>query len=863
MNCLSSSTFSFCGLRTFAAGFLLLGSHAGFSADLPVRPFIENQCLECHSSGVAKGGLDLETLKFELNDSKIFEQWVKVHDRVQNGEMPPAGNARPPANEVKEFLARLSAPMIAADLEREKNQGRAAWRRLNRYEYESTVRDILQAPWLQLKDILPEDGESHLFNKVGTALDFSHVQMAQYLAAADYAIREVIASRNTPPEKKIVRYYARDQRNFSGKMKFNEFNKSPERATFPVLGTEGQPDVRSGKDPITVGAANPEVREKEAMGVVASSYEPIELRFDGFNVNQAGRYKVRLSGYSVWVGPGPGNRWWVPDLDKVSPGKRDEPITLYSEKSPRIIRRLGAIDVGTEPTTGELDVYLLKRETIRVDASRFFRSRPPAFHNPLAEKDGQPAVAFRWLEVEGPIFETWPPQGHQLLFGDLAFKPKQDPNATPDFNSRDPSKDAENLLRSFITRVYRRPVEDAEVKRFLALFEKARNSGNSFTESMITGYTAVLSSPSFITLEEKPGHLDAYALASRLSYFLWNSEPDQELRDAAANGSIDQPKNLRAQTERLLKDPKSRRFVNAFLDYWLDLRKINANSPDASLYPDYYLDELLVDSAVEETQLFVNELIQKNLPVKNVAACDFAMLNERLALHYGLPKVEGVQIRRVKLPAGSERGGLLTQASVLKVTANGTTTSPVVRGAWVMERILGKKPPPPPPNVPAIEPDTRGATTIREQLEKHRKLKSCAACHTKIDPAGLAMESFDVLGGWRDQYRALGDGTKEVGFGKNGQPFAFHLALNVDPSGTWMDGKSFGDIKDFKKILLSDERQLARNLVQQFIVYATGAAVRFGDRPRVEKILDKAAAGGYGVRNLIHEVIQSDLFQNK
>ncbi|MBL8993594.1 MAG: DUF1592 domain-containing protein [Spirochaetia bacterium] len=833
------------------------------AAELPVRPFLESHCFECHDSGVAKGGLDLGALKFDLEDAKTLEIWVKVHDRVQSGEMPPAGNARPGANEIKEFLSKLSAPMIASDLEREKNSGRAAWRRLNRYEYEATLRDILQAPWLQIKDILPEDGEAHLFNKVGTALDYSHVQMAQYMAAADYAIREVIASRAAPPEKKTVRYYARDQRNFAGKMKFNEFNKSPERATFPVLGTEGQPDVRSGKDPITVGAGKPEIREKEAMGVVASSYEPIELRFDGFAANQSGRYKVRLSAYSVWVGPGSGNRWWVPDLDKVSPGRRGEPIAIYSEKSPRIIRRLGSIDVGTDPTTEELDVYLLKRETIRVDASRFFRSRPPAYRNPLAERDGQPGVAFRWLEVEGPLFESWPPEGHQLLFGDLAFKFGKDPNATPEFTSRDPAKDSENLLRAFVTRVYRRPVGDPEVKRFLSLVEKARNSGSSFTEAMITGYTAVLCSPSFVTLEEKPGHLDAYALASRLSYFLWNSEPDAELRDAAAGGTLDQPKTLRAQTERLLKDPKSRRFVNACLDSWLDLRKINANSPDATLYPDYYLDELLVDSAVEETQFFVNELIQKNLPAKTVAASDFAMLNERLALHYGLPKVEGVQIRRVKLPPGSERGGLLTQASVLKVTANGTTTSPVVRGAWVMERILGKKPPPPPPNVPAIEPDTRGATTIREQLEKHRQLKSCAACHTKIDPAGLAMENFDVLGGWRDQYRALGDGTKEVGFGKNGQPFAFHLALNVDPSGTWTDGKNFGDIKGFKKILLADERQLARNLVQQLVVYATGAAVRFGDRPRVEKILDKAAAGGYGVRNLIHEVIQSELFQNK
>ena len=238
-------------------------------------------------------------------------------------------------------------------------------------------------------------------------------------------------------------------------------------------------------------------------------------------------------------------------------------------------------------------------------------------------------------------------------------------------------------------------------------------------------------------------------------------------------------------------------------------------------------------------------------------------MNERLATHYALPPVEGVALRRVSLPSESVRGGLMTQASVLKVTSNGTTTSPVLRGAWIMERILGKQPPPPPPSVPAIEPDTRGAQTIRQQLDAHRTQESCAACHAKIDPAGFALENFDVLGGWRDHYRALGEGQPPPGFGKNGQPFTFHDAQPVDAGGTLPDGRNFTDIRELKRLLLADEEQIARNLVRQLIVYATGAPVRFGDRPEVERILERTGPEQFGVKSLVQKVVQSTLFRSK
>jgi hypothetical protein len=293
------------------------------------------------------------------------------------------------------------------------------------------------------------------------------------------------------------------------------------------------------------------------------------------------------------------------------------------------------------------------------------------------------------------------------------------------------------------------------------------------------------------------------------------------------------------------------------------LRKAVATSPDAALYPDYYLDDLLVASALQETQMFFSDLVHDNLPASNLISSDFTILNERLAQHYGLPPVEGVTLRRVALPKDSVRGGLLTQASILKVTANGTTTSPVLRGSWIMERMLGKPPPPPPPNVPAIDPDTRGAHTIRQQLDQHRKLETCAMCHAKIDPPGFALENFDVMGGFRESYRALGEGQPLPGFGKNGQPFAFHDGPAVDASGELPDGRKFQDIRDLKRLLLQDERQIARNLTRQLLVYSTGASIHFGDRPDIETMLDHIQSAHYPVRSLIHEIVQSQVFQSK
>jgi hypothetical protein len=856
-----------------------------FAEDLPkaCRQFLDTHCTECHGADVSKGGLDFTALKYDLAQPTNFARWVLVYDRVSKGEMPPKKKPRPDAAQVAVFLRALSSSLAAYEQKQLASEGRSTQRRLNRYEYENALRDLLHAPWLQIRDSLPEDGEAFRFNKSGDALDVSHVQMARYLNAVDYALRQAMAPYPEQPTLKVRRYYTRDQHSYTGPMEFTVFNTAPERATFPVLGFNGQPEVRAGKAPIT--STNAEERELEGVGVVASAYEPIEPKFNQFKAPVAGHYKLRFNVYSVWVGPGEKNNWFVPNLDDISRGRRDEPITITAEIPPGLLRTLGDFDVTPDPAVHELDVWLLAGEMIRPDAGRLFRSRPgpSRWHNPLAEKDGQPGVVFRWMEVEGPIYDEWPPAGHKLLFGDLLITQRQ--VATTEDNteqtnraghhrftrppgvevlSKNPMADAERLLRNFLQHAYRRPADDTELNRFLPVVQASLQRGDNFTDAMVAAYTAVLCSPEFLCLKEQPGRLDDYALASRLSFFLWNSAPDAELRACAAKRQLHRPTVLRAQTERLLADPKSGRFVEAFLDYWLDLRRILATAPDAELYGDYYLDDLLTESALAEPRDFFAELIRQDLPARNVVASDFAFLNERLAAHYGLPPVPGVALRRAPLPPNSPRGGLMTQAAVLKVTANGTTTSPVLRGAWIMERILGQKPPPPPPSVPALEPDIRGAVTIRQQLEQHRNQETCSACHAKMDPAGFALENFDVMGGWRDRYRAEGAGsTPEPGLAKSGQKFAFHYALPVDASGELPDGRKFHDVREFKQLLLANEEQIARNLVRQLSVYATGAPVRFADREQIETILARARPRQYGVRSLIRELVQSELFRTK
>lgn len=911
-----------CGVTRIApVGVFLALASGGF---VPLRgaapaksmsDFTGRFCTSCHNDVDKEAGLDLGALEFSPENSANFLTWVKIHDRVKSGEMPPKDEKRPEQRELQAFVGELASSLTTAEQAAIAKNGRSVMRRLNRTEYENSLRDIFQSPLLLVQGQLPEDGDAYRFNKVSKALDVSYVHMTRYMSAADYAMREVMAAELVRPPTTSKRFYARDQPSMVSF--WNTLaNQSAPRHTFPVLDKTSQPEIIDKKAPITVGPeGDPAIREREAIGLTASEYEGFVYSFDEFRAPAAGRYRVKFSGLSVWVGTG-GHRtiyegldrvgkpdepyWFFGKGSEVSEGRRSESINVYTKRGP-VSRRVGGFDVGPEPTVSDLgEVMLYANESLSPNATRFYRSRPtghnfPYSHtNPLAQKDGQPGVAFRWMEVEGPLYDESAGAGYRLLFGDLPMQRVESETDTvslmaPVGNaaggrggrggggrggsivakvnvevvSADPDRDAERLLRAFMQRVYRTPVAERDVALFLDVIKQRRAAGLGFAKSMLIGYAAVLASPQFVYVEEPVGRLDDNALATRLALYLWNSEPDPMLRARAARGELRRPEVLRVETERMLSDPKSSRFVEAFLDYWIDLRKIADTTPSASLYNDYTLDEALTEAALDETHLYFAEQLRANLPVRTIVDSNFTYLNERLAEHYNIPGVDGVKMRRVQLPAGNPRGGFMTQASVLKVTANGTTTSPVLRGKWIMERIVGYEIPPPPPSVPAVEPDIRGAVTIRQQLDKHRADPTCAVCHQKIDPPGFALENFDVMGAWRDHYRAAAPGGGEIGFGKDGWPFQFRYALPVDAAGELSDGRRFNNIRDFKQLLLADEDQLARNFVRQLTVFATGAPVGFSDREKIEDILRRTRVGGYGIRSLVSEVVQSELFLNK
>ncbi|HEX5102919.1 MAG TPA: DUF1592 domain-containing protein, partial [Pirellulaceae bacterium] len=424
--------------------------------------------------------------------------------------------------------------------------------------------------------------------------------------------------------------------------------------------------------------------------------------------------------------------------------------------------------------------------------------------------------------------------------------------------SENPTEDARRILKNFARRAFRRPVSDDDVQPLVKLVEAKMAGGNSFEMAVRAGLKGVLVSPSFLFLREPPGKLDDFALASRLSYFLWSSMPDEELYNLAAEGELSQPDVLRGQVERMLKDPKAQAFTENFVGQWLGLRDIDFTEPSHLLYPEY--DAMLRESLVKETQLFFDELLQSDLSLTNFVASDFAMLNGRLAKHYGIPDIDGWEFRKVALPPDSHRGGVLTMGSVLKVTANGTTTSPVMRGAWVLDRILGTPAPPPPAEVPVLEPDIRGATTIREQLAKHRQIETCAACHAKIDPPGFALESFDVIGGYREHYRTTGSGETVI---VDGRRMSYHRGKPVDPSDVLPDGRRFANIDELKELLLADQDQLARALTMRLLTYATAARPAAADQPQIESIVNNIRDRNYGLRSLVHEIVQSDAFRSK
>ena len=809
----------------FPRFFLLAVCSPLLAAPLPNTTFLEEHCFDCHDAETKKGGLDLTALKLDLTDAATFADWVKVHDRMRDGEMPPPKKKRPPEAETKALLTALDASFREASAARLALEGRALARRLNRDEYQNTLRDLLGVA-KDYRPQLPEDGRANGYDKVGSALSVSAEHLQAYMSTAREALDEVLVP-GPAPKAVVERYPQRWEQRHFGKDFYTRF-----RWTFG-----DQPDalVRFG-----------DFVEK----IVGYRGAP-----------EAGMYRFRVKA-----------RAWGCETVKARIKAGDERnsntswVVTYTEFPP-------------EGAVVEVTTYLRKKDTLRV--SPIGIAGPNTSHRVEQVLKGRrgfdantyqgPGLAMEWVEVEGPLHESWPTPGQRRVFGDVDL-------------SKATRADAEKALRGFLPRVFRRAVTDDEMRHYLKIYDQAAKDAD-FLAAMKVTLQAAFCSPHFLYLDAPAGVLNDEALAARLSYFLWCSTPDDELLSMAAKGELHQPATLHAEVDRLLKDPKAAGFNESFTGQWLDLRKITATTPDARLYPEW--DELIEWSCVKETRMFFDEVLRKDLSVTNFVRSDFAMLNERLAKHYGLMEAYGAERRKlgsqstalikVPLPAGSVRGGVMAQASVLKVTANGTTSSPVLRGVWVMDRILGLPVPPPPPGVPAVEPDIRGATTIREQLAKHRNSESCSGCHAKIDPPGFALESFDVIGGWRERYRAADDAVKDRQFIPRPLTFDAPAFLKdpskrgpmvarvghgpkVDASGAMPGGAAFAGYEEFRRALLAHPDQLARSLTQHLITYATGTAPQYADRAAMDEIVAKVRTRHHGLASILHEIIASPLF---
>lgn len=806
------------------------------SQGLEAPQAIADSCIECHDKDTAKGNLDLTALKFDPADRQLRERWIRIYDRVEQGEMPPKRDDMPEAQRA-ELLQTLDATLYKADRAEVLAQGRGPLRRLNRDEYEQNLRDVLQLPDLDIRDILPEDREGHRFNKTGDMLDMSRVQLAAYLDAAETALRAAMVTEREPPPVMKRRVVGTDL--FPGTSTFG--NREA------MFFAKDNKFIDLGRDKGKESASD----ESLELALFRSASWPYLGTPRNVVAKHGGHYRVRFSARAVLQQPG----------FALLPAKQPVPMTFRTRKPAGvdIINEVrasgGVIDIQPEKQVYETTVQLRQGESFEysllglpMPLAMNPNGSAPTYRYPPFPEGGQPGVAVQWLEVEGPLSpSSWPPPSHRVLFDDLGIEVKP----------KNVSEDAKRLLRRFVKLAAREPVSEDDLQMFDALIRQRLDKGAPFSEAMLAGYKAFLASGDFIYLREPESADDHFAIASRLSHFLTNSRPDARLLDLAAKKQLRDAKILREETMRLIAGDGFDRFVKNFTDYWLSLRHVRRDDPDIRLFPEYRFDEYLVESMERETRTFFTAMIHDNLPASVLVKSDFVFANDRLAKHYDLPPLAGSALRKVALPAGSPFGGLLTQAAILKVSANGTNTSPVVRGAWVMERLIGKPPPPPPPSVPAVEPDIRGAKTIRDLLALHTKSKSCAGCHAKFDPVGLALENFDILGGWRTRYRGVEEGERITGIDRAGHDFAYTLSAPVDPSGKLIDGREFKNVNDLKSILAANPRQLARNLLHQFTVYATGTPVRYSDRREIESILDACEKDGYRVRDLMLALVQS------
>ncbi len=731
-----------------------------------VAPFVKKFCIDCHGEKDPEGGIALHNFDSEKSVTKARKVWEKVLPMLQIEAMPPVeeGRERPTHDEYLAVASWLEDKLFNIDCKLDRDPGRVTVRRLNRAEYNNTVRDLLGVDFEPAKDF-PSDDVGYGFDNIGDVLSVSPLLMEKYLDAAE-KISEKVISNSDPSKSRKVR--------FAGKQ------------LTPGGSAEDHGDV---------------------YGINSVGHVIAEHKFP-----RDGEYLLRAKAAADQAGS---------ELAKMEFAIDGKPVHTFEVKGKR------------EPDEYEFKLAVSGGE------HKFKATFPNDFYDPKAKSGGKDRNLYiGWLEVAGPldVREDDLPESHRKLIV-----------ATPTATRSLPDAVRENL-RPFLRRAFRRGVTDEEINRFVPLVESAVSQGETFERGMQFAVQAVLCSPSFLFRLEadanpndpKSKHdVTQFELATRLSYFLWSSMPDDELLLLAERDELRKPDVLQQKVKRMLKDSRSEALVENFAMQWLNLRSFEELTPDSTKFPDY--SPQLRDDMLRETSKFFEHVLREDLSTLELLGGQFTFVNERLAKHYGIAGVNGDEFRKVPLDGARGRAGLLTQASILTVTSNPGRTSPVKRGKWIMENILGTAPPPPPPNVPSLEETQKAKpeASLREQLKLHRENAICNSCHRQMDDLGFGFEHFDAIGRWRDR-----DGQHDV-----------------DASGILPSGDKFNGSTELIAILKGRSKQFSKCLAEKLMTYAIGRGLEYYDRCAVDKLLDTHAADGYRFSTLITQIVLSEPFQ--
>ncbi|MDX1978704.1 MAG: DUF1592 domain-containing protein [Bryobacteraceae bacterium] len=744
--------------------------------------FVNRYCAGCHSQRAKAGGLALEGVAGPT--AQRPDVWEKVVRKVDAGEMPPPNASRPEAAALKSFTSGLMAELDAAAQEKP-YAGRAVVHRLNRTEYTNAVRDLLAID-LPLDTELPQDGIAAGFDNIADALSMSPLLLERYLKVARKVSELAVGTRDPSPVTEIY----------------------PARGTQAVW-QEGMPFGTRG-------------------GIRVNHY-----------FSHDGEYNLRAFLAKESLTPTEGVRFFRTNL-QMKAGSHTVIVTFPDEFAAREGPVSDVAGPGGAALGGPLDLLgTAVRPTIefRVDGRRVKLFEIAGMTSGEAAFDGQPGPpTLVRIEIAGPykvtgVSET--PSRRRIFVCRPGSAPEESPCAS-------------RILSTIARRAFRRNINEADLRPFLATYHAARKK-QGFDGSIAAAIRDVLLAPDFLfRLEfDAPGAVPGVAqpvsdfeLASRLSFFLWSTIPDDALLDAAASGQLRQGATLEREIKRMLGDPRASALAGNFAEQWLGLRGLTDLEPDKQAYPEF--DSALGAAFQTETRLFIRSLIRENRSVLDLLGADFTYLNERLARHYGIEGVTGPGFRRVALKGNTGRGGLLTQGSILLLTSHTTKTSPVLRGKWILENLLNSPPPPPPANVPPLDesPSNGRKLTTREQVERHRNNPVCASCHSRIDPLGFALENFDVIGRWR---------VKD-----DGGP--------IDASGKLPSGETFSGPQGLRNLLLAHSSEFVRGAVERLMTYALGRELDPRDQPTVREIM-RQAGPEFRFSNLAAAIVKSVPFQ--